>query len=491
MSFSKQAVTAIFWSGFGSYLGFAVNFVSQLILARFLLPEDFGVFVLATSIFEVLSILTAWSFSVAIIQMPDEDKLIDTAFWLSLIEGILLLVVAYMISFILGFYYPGQKSLPLVFVLLAFNRALSLISAIYTSYMEKNLNYKDLSLTKTLVSILSAFVAVLFAVYGFGVWSLVVKEFLFGILSFIAFKIISGWKFTWRFSKELAKKLLLFSAKVLASRSLESMFYRADSFLLGLIGGVNILGYYSQARYLADVSNAISAPATAVAAVPIYSRVQHDENKLKEAYRVWNYFLIRLMLPLSLIFFIFPEEVISFLLGKQWINAALPLQWLAMYPVLVSVFENIKALLYGTGKISIIAWIRLLQVLSAIPFVILGFHFYGIAGCAAGFMLSILIGTFAIYLFSLKYTLESLQQNILIPVLTTLLTSIFIFYLKRHPFEYLGQAIAPLLMLMTVLSYSIILFILERKLLTQNILIIYNRLKSSPDNSFSNKGISL
>ncbi len=477
MSFGKQAIHAILWNTCGNYIGFGINFISQLLLARLLMPEDFGLFTLAISIFEILSLLTSWSFPLAIIQIPEEEDLIDTAFWLSLLEGIIVLIITAIISLGLNTFYPNHKNLPLVFFIIGLGRVISFINGIYIACLEKNLKYEKLTLVKTIISVITIVFALIFAIMGFGIWSLVIRELMIVFLSFIGFKYISGWKFTWKYNQQLSKKIISFSSKMLLSRSLESIFYRLDSFLIGIFGGVNMLGYYSQARYLVDVSNTISSSGSAVAALPVFSKIQHDEIKLKEASSLLNYFLIRLMLPFSLIFMLFPYEIVVLLYGEKWRNAGLSLLCIGLYATLVPLFENLKSLLYGVGKVEVIAYIRIIQISIATPLIIFGIQSFGIVGSSIGFMISILVGVCVIYIVMLKYTLGSIKKNILVPVTSGIISWVCVFCLKRYVFYDLAGLQFLLLVIVTLGIYFMLLFLLEHELLIKNLQRIYSKLK--------------
>ena len=260
-----------------------------------------------------------------------------------------------------------------------------------------------------------------------------------------------------------------------------------DNFIIGLLGGVNILGYYSQARYLIDASNTIIAPVSQSVSFPVYSKVQDNDVKLKEAHRIQNYFLIRIMLPISLIIFLFPTELIMLLFGEKWKVAASAMRWLALYPAIMAVFQNLKMLLYSIERVGATIYVYLVQILVAISLITLGFNYFSIQGAAIGFMITIILGTLSIYIYSWKYTSESLKANVLAPLFSSLVTSIIIFYLKNY---YLHKPTLIMLFglgVMTVILYLAVLFFIERRSLIKNILIIYNHLSSSIPGTLANK----
>jgi PST family polysaccharide transporter len=247
--------------------------------------------------------------------------------------------------------------------------------------------------------------------------------------------------------------------------------------MIGMFGGVGILGFYSQARYLVDLANAAVAPATAVVALPLYARMQNDEGRLRDTYRIGNYLLIRVMFPVSLVLILFPADLITFLFGDKWIPAAAALQWLALYAVMVPIFENLKTLLYGIGWVGTTAWIRGLQIAIAVPMIGLGFHFFGLRGAAIGLMVPILIGTFAMHIIARRYTSESLLENSLSPALAATVAGACSFWVKAYWFHNPTPGTVLGLAIVTVLLYTTIIFLTERRLLTEYLRMILRGMK--------------
>ena len=103
---ASRAISGSLWMGGISYIGFAINFGVQLILVRLLVPEDFGSFALGLAAANILFILFAWNFSMAVIQIQKAEHLLDTAFYLSIFTGLIILAVGGAVSLIMARYYP-------------------------------------------------------------------------------------------------------------------------------------------------------------------------------------------------------------------------------------------------------------------------------------------------------------------------------------------------------------------------------------------------
>jgi len=211
VSLAKKAISGTLWMSGISYIGFAVNFGIQLILVRLLAPEDFGLFALGLSIAEMLFIFFSFSFSMGVIQIQESTDLFDTAFYLSLISGFVILVIGGIVSLIISSFY----SLPSViaFFSLCALQPLQGCMSIYSASMEKELRFKQNAIVRGISTNLSGFGSILLAYMGFGVWSLVGREVITAFLMFIGMRLFSSYRFGKNFNRVTAKKLIDFGYK--------------------------------------------------------------------------------------------------------------------------------------------------------------------------------------------------------------------------------------------------------------------------------------
>ena len=320
MSIAKKAIYGTFWMAGISYVGFAINFVIQLVLVRLLVPEDFGLFALGLSIAEILFIFFSFSFSMAVVQIQEAESLFDTAFYLSLISGFLILLIGGVISICISPHYPFPSVL--AFFILCALQPLQGCSSIYSASMEKELQFKKNAFVRGIATNFSGFGAIFLAYLGVGVWSLVGREMITALLMLMGMRWFSHDRFHQRFNRETAKKLLSFGYKMLFSRGLEIIYNRVPNFFIGTFAGTRALGLFSQTYYLATLPNTILSPAHQNVAFATYSKVQDDHEKMSKAFYITNYFFIRLLLPFMLVLLFYPSEILGILYGDKWIEAS-------------------------------------------------------------------------------------------------------------------------------------------------------------------------
>ncbi len=474
MSIARKAILGTFWVAGASYSSFIISFGAQLILVRLLFPEDFGTYALAASIIGLISLFFSWDFSSGLIQVQGGKYLNETAFALSVIQGVVFLIFTGLTSIVLTHFF--STNLVTVFFVIGLTRPLTFISSVYSATVEKELIYKKLSIIRFISAVVAAIGGITLAYRGFGVWSIVGKELLMTLVCFIGFRAVSPWRFTWRFDRESSKRLIRFSWGMLFSRGLEAAWFKLDNLLVGSLLGTTSLGYYSQGRYFVDLGNTAVAPAATKVAFPFYSKLQKDPIKLSQACHIVNFFLIRLMFPLALILILFPEPIITLLYGSKWSPTAPIIRFLALCVVIVPVSENLKILLYSLGRFKEIIRLRLIQILILIPALFIGVKLYGAMGAAIAFMLSAGIGVVGTYYYTREYTINYVKRNYITPVVLGVFIFIFMLIFS-HYVNIPTKGFAFILsVILFIILYGIGLFVIEKKVLKENIVMLMEKI---------------
>lgn len=394
-----------------SYIGFAINFGVQLILVRLLVPEDFGSFALGLAAANILFILFAWNFSMAVIQIQEAEHLLDTAFYLSIFTGLIILVVGGAVSFIMARYYPTSSVM--VFFIICAVQPVRGCAAIYSASIEKDLKFRKSAIARGLSTNISGFLAILMASFGFGVWSLVGREMLSTCFLLFGMRAMSSYRFRKRFNKQTAKALIEFAYKRFFIRGLEIAYFSGPIFLMGSFVSSRDLGLFSQAFYLAGLPNTLLSPVQQTVAFSVYSKVKANKEKLQQAFDMNYFFSVRFLIPAGLVVYLFPEQVLSFLYGAKWIQAAPILQYLSLYVVFVTLLMSTVTFLYSLRMKDIIK----VYSIQIVVFALVVFVFRGMIGSrvllvGAAYSMSILIsfstGLYFMKTAGIKIVLEKL-----------------------------------------------------------------------------------
>jgi PST family polysaccharide transporter len=353
-------VVGTLYLGVGSWITSALNFAINIAVARLLGPTDFGIYAFAASINELLNIVGAFSFGVALIQFRDESqRIFDTAFALLALLGAIGLVAAVIaVPVLLHLSSPTAAWFILV---LAGCRVLTLLAQVPLARMERGLRYRRFALLGLVSGNLANLGALGLALLDFGPWSLIGRDVLVAVLTLVFAIAWSGYRFRREVHREEARRLMAFARPMFLSRSLDIVLDRMDRVALGSFFGNTAVGLYQQARSLAETGLLVARPISQLT-LNLYSRVQDDPERLGRSFQVVNFFLVRLMFAGAAVLLIFPGQTIELLLGEAWLSATSTLRWLGLYAGILPVFGNAMQLLYGRGDLGGNIRLRLVQV---------------------------------------------------------------------------------------------------------------------------------
>ncbi len=477
MSLAKKAISGAIWMSGINYIGFAVNFGIQLALVRLLVPEDFGLFALGLSVAEILFIFFSFSFPMAVIQIQEAEHVLDTAFYLTLFTGFIILLIGGVISLLVLLYYPFPSVL--AFFILCVLQIPQGCSSIYSASMEKELQFKKNAIIRGVATNLSGFGAIILAYFSFGVWSLIGRECISAFLMLFGMRLVSRYRFQKRFNRETAKRLLNFSYKMLFSRGLEIVYHRIPNFFIGTFAGAKALGLFTQSYYLANLPNTVLGPAHQNVAFAVYSKIQNEREKMSRAFYITNFFFVRLMFPYMLIMFFYPTEMLKILYGHKWLEATSIFRFFGIYAALLPIFSNSKTIAYCLGKLTYVSKVYLIETLFFSIGLFVALYTGRIYLIALAYSVSLFLGLLII-LYALKKEKINLFSKELfsIPIFTALTIILLWSLISKVPvmsFVY-GDKVSLVIIPLFALIFMILPLFFEIRVVLENIRYIIKRL---------------
>jgi len=367
-----------------SYLSILLGAAARKWLAILLAPAIFGIIQAALSFVDLVFSFSAFSFSSAIINVRKNlikeplEYLNENIFILTVALNAILAVTAMGIGVFFAQELGGYIVLALIGIYTA-QRVISAFDTFYTQMLERELDYKRVSKVSLATNITLHTASVLIALAGYGVWSIPVATLLSSILSFFFdrhYARLAGvhhlkpmaWKY---YRPATAKWLMRFGTNVFFNRLFESWLFRVDNMLVLAFLGTAMLGIYSQAFAIAQMPAMALAPIVARVSIATYASIQHDRAKLEEAFRITNFFLIRLLIPPAILVLCTSGDIVRLFLSTSFSAGAAPLAALAGFVLTVPLFENAKMLLGAKLKLKEISLVRGCQLAALILAILL------------------------------------------------------------------------------------------------------------------------
>jgi len=390
MNLKQKTVNSLIWSFIDSFAGQGIQFVVGLILARILMPHDFGLIGMLTIFIAISQSFVDSGFSQALIRKQNCSTTdYATVFYFNLFVSLLLYFVLFVTSRPISLFFeePQLKSL---IKILALSIIFDSFAIIQRTILIKELNFKLQTKISFIASSGSGIIAIAMAFKGFGVWSLVALTLgRFGLTS-LFFWIWSSWKPLWKFSKESFKELFSFGGRLLVSGLIDTAYKHIYYFIIGKYFSAVELGYYTRADQFKIIPSQSITGIISKVSYPVLSSIQDDPIQLKAGYKrlIKSTMLITFVLMLGLV--AIAKSMIITLIGDKWIPSIIYLQMLCF----VGMFYPLHALnlniLKIQGRSDLYLRLEIIKKTMAIPIIIIGIIF-GIKIMITGMIVSSII----------------------------------------------------------------------------------------------------
>jgi O-antigen/teichoic acid export membrane protein len=386
MSLRQKAAKGIFWSVIQKWGKEGISALNLMILTRLLGPEAFGLVALATVFTDVLDIFLDQGFSAAIVQRSNlEREHLDTAFWTSVIIGILLAVGTTAASGLVATFFQEPR---LAFVLswLSIGFIFGALSSTQTAILQRQLAFKSLAARSMTAKTVGGIVGVSLALAGFGIWSLIALTLATDLAAVIVLWRISDWRPGFNLSKKHFKELFTFGVSITGNNILSQAVGHSDDFLIGYFLGPTLLGYYTVGyRLLLVILRLVTGIMNAVA-FPTFSRLQSDPKRMLRAFYQVTQYTSLLAFPVFIGLSILASELIPALFGEKWTPSIPVMQILALFGILQSVLAFNGTVMRASGKPSWQFAIMLLNATCNVIGFLVAVH-WGIVAVAASLVI--------------------------------------------------------------------------------------------------------
>jgi lipopolysaccharide exporter len=365
----------------------ALGLVSIAILARLLVPADFGLVAMATSITAIIELLAMFGFDAALIQNPAAGRdHYDTAWTLNVIFAVVIAAAQVAIAAPAAWFY-GEPRLQAVIVCLAAGTFIAGFENIGVVAFRKELRFrKDFNLTfaKRLVGF-AVTMPVALALRSY--WALVIGQIVGRLLGVLLTYIMQAYRP--RFSLSAQRDLFHFGKWLIVNNVLNFVTGRCADFLLGRTAGPRQLGLFSLSHEIATLPSSDMIAPINRAIFPGYAiKAAADTEALKRSYLGVISLVALIALPAGTGIAAVAGLIVPVMLGPAWIDAIPVIGVLAFYGVLVAITSNNHYVYLALGRPWIATFVGTVQIVLLLPLVALGAVQSGAVGVAVGYVVA-------------------------------------------------------------------------------------------------------
>ena len=338
----------LFWKFAERICAQGVSFIVSMVLARILMPDDYGVVAILLIFINIANVFVSQGFSSALIQKKNAERIdFSTMCFCSIACSILLYLILFWAAIPLAAFYDNDLLIPTLRVL-SVKLLITSVNSIQHAYVSRHMIFKKFFFSTIIGTIISAVVGIWMALRGFGAWALVAQYLTNSTIDTIVLFITVPWYPHWEFSFERAKGLMSYGWKVTLADVFSTAYTQIRSLIIGRIYTTADLAFYNKGEQFPSL--AVNNINSSIASVlfPAMSNTQGNKSALKQltkkSMRVSAFVIFPMMGGLAVV----GEDLVKLMLTEKWVPCVPFLQLacisFALYPISTSNIQAIKAI---------------------------------------------------------------------------------------------------------------------------------------------------
>ncbi|OXG06370.1 O-antigen/teichoic acid export membrane protein [Flavobacterium araucananum] len=349
-SLKSIAAKGIFWSAVDKFAVQIGQFVVSVVLARILIPEDFGLIGMLAIFMALSQTFIESGLGIGLIQRQDRTDIdFSTVFVFNLlVSGFFYLLLFFSAPYIsLFFNQPQLTDLVRVLGLTLFLNALAIVQK---TKLTIAMDFKSIAMSNVIAVIAGGLCGIVAAINGYGVWSLVVQSLVWSLATSVSLWFLSSWSPSVSFSKKSFNSLFGYGSKILLAGLYAQLLNNIYNICLGKFYPTASLGYYTRAKSFADVSAGTIVSIIQQATFPVLAAVQNDQEKLVSIYSRMIRMSAFLIIPLMTLIALLAKPIVILLLTEKWVSLIPLLQWMVFARIFLPMSAINMNLLNAVGR---------------------------------------------------------------------------------------------------------------------------------------------
>ena len=442
MSLRREVGLGLFWVAVANLGARGLSLFRDLILARLLLPHDFGLVGYALLVIGMLELFKELGFSSALIYRRDNIReAANTAFVAIVLSSVLLYGVAWLAAPMAASFFRNETLVPILRAL-SLTLVISAVGQVPLSLMARGMGFKKRAIPEMIASLTASVLSVVLALLGYGVWSIVYGQIVMAVTMSVLVWFFCPWRPTLDFSKNVALELWDYGKHIIGSQIMVFFITHVDDAFVGRFLGDAAYGAYGLAYKLSNL------PATHLSRVvgrvmfPAFSRVQEDTARLRQVFFRSIKYVSLAAFPIAVITLVFAKDFMIVAYGRKWASAVIPLQWLTVYGLARSIAVNMGNVFKAGGKPKWLFRIATLRLIVMVVFIYPAILYDGIIGVS---ILSAIVAVidFFVSLFMTNRIIRAPWRSYARILLPMLLTSVLAALLGHQAYRWIGTSIHP------------------------------------------------
>jgi len=411
MTLRKRTITGILWN-FTEQLGRrGIGVVITLLLARFLVPADYGLVAMMAVFLAVATSLMDSGFKQALIRLQDAKQVdFNTAFYANLCLGVLSYFLLFLAAPLIAEFY-NEPRLTILIRVAGLAIPINAFQVVQVAILSRELNFKTQLQATIPAGIISGLIAVGMAYAGFGVWALIAQMQLSAIITTLFLWWIQSWRPTRAVSRQSLANMYNFGYKLFLSGLLDTIFQNLYVIVIAKLFAASIAGHYFFATKLRDLVIQQLVGSIQNVTYPALSSLQADHARLKAGFSKVIQVTTFVLFPSMLLLAALAEPLFKVLLPAKWLPAVIYLQLMCIAGVMYPLHSINLNILKVKGRSDLFLYLEVFKKMMVLVILAISFR-YGVIGILIGQIISSVLSYIPNSYFSAKLINYTIREQI-------------------------------------------------------------------------------
>jgi O-antigen/teichoic acid export membrane protein len=380
----QQVVSGVAWKIVTQVVLQATRILVAIILARLLVPRDFGLASMALLFVGVASVFIDLSLGTALIarrSITEADR--STAFWTTLAAGTSCTIIGVALSPLVADFFSTPEVEPL-FAVTSILFLITAFSSTQAALLTRELQFRSLQLRQIAGAVIAGAVGVSLAFAGLGAWALVIQALTAEAVSLVLVWRFSTWRPRFMYSVDSLRQMGPFAVKASGARALGYVNLNADNFLIARFLGATPLGIYSVAYNVMFAPFARLAQPIQEVLFPAFARLAADPPRMGATWLRGSRIVAAITVPAFVGLAIVAPDFVPVVLGQRWEKAVPILELLCIAGLAQSLVSLNHSLLQALDRAGTLLVFMIFSAAITVASFAVGLY-WGVVGVAAGF----------------------------------------------------------------------------------------------------------
>ena len=299
-----------------------IYFVISVILARLIMPDQFGMIAMLTVFTNIAGVFIDSGFSSALIRKSNRTQAdCSTVYWFNIIVSVVCYLILFACSPLVARFYE-MPQLSTILKVTSLSIVIGSVAGVHRTLIEAEMKFKALTKFNLLALLVSGIAGIVFAYLNFEVWALVIQNLTMQTIATICVWHKVKWRPSFIISRESLHEFFGFGSKLLASNLLNTVYSNIYAIVIGKVYRASDLAFYNRASSLTQMTSTLPTNILQSVTYPTLCKLQGDDEALKNGYRRTLRISAFVIFPLCLGVGAVSYPLINVLYTEVWLFAA-------------------------------------------------------------------------------------------------------------------------------------------------------------------------